>query len=235
MLAGTTHLSRIAREAQWDEAAIDLTVDAAAFGALAPSVREQISALVSGFRLAEEAVAEHLDPYVAAAQDDETRALLTLQQADEGRHARFFARVDAEVCRDSGAASRPALAQLFRAELPAAAAGLAAGDVGLAGAVALYHLVLEGLVLGIGQEALLDASAGVLPGVHVGCARVQRDERWHVGLGITCLAALGGTPPPSDALVALALDAWGPGVATPERVARTRQLHARRVCETAPR
>jgi ribonucleoside-diphosphate reductase beta chain len=234
--AGTGHLTRIALAAQWDDAAVDLTADAAAWPGLPAAQRAAIGALVAGFWVAEHAVAEHLAPFAGAAPDAASAALLSLQQADEARHARFFARIAGEVYGSELPAARPALVRLFGEELPAAASALARGETELADAVGLYHLVLEGLVLGIGQDALLDLLAdGALPGVCDGIAHVQRDERWHVGFGVSCLVALGGTPPPAERLVELALDAWGPEVATLERLEKTRRLHARRLSETTPR
>jgi ribonucleoside-diphosphate reductase beta chain len=218
MLAGYDHLLRAAARLQWDERAIDLTVDAGRWPGLPPQRRARIRDLVTGFCLAEAAVAEHLAPFEAAA-GGALADCLAQQAVDERRHARFFARVEREIIHPSppGAVS-PALERLFCAELPARAA--AAAD-GLDGAVGFYHLVLEGLVFAAGQEALL-ALAHDLPGLHAGVSRVQADERWHVGLGVTALQELGCDGQGFDEVVELAGRAW-PGVSVNTAV------HARRL------
>ena len=56
-------------------------------------------------------------------------------------------------------------------------------------AVALYHLVLEGVVFSAGQNALLAQlrRTGDLPGLCEGMGRVVADERWHIGFGVRVL------------------------------------------------
>jgi ribonucleoside-diphosphate reductase beta chain len=124
--------------------------------------------------------------------------------------------------------------ELFEERLPAVAAELAAGRTGLTEGVSLYHMLLEGVVFDAGQHALLeDLADGVMPGVREGVARVERDERWHIGFGLRCLMET----EPSDAdlsdLLAQAdgaADAWGDAV--PESIRResahkvARRLHA---------
>lgn len=197
MLAGYDHLLRAARRLQWDDAAIDLRADAATWPSLPRELRSPILHLIAGFVVAEQAVAEHLAPFEAAALGDhpDLAACFAAQAADERRHARFFARAGREVCgipdaEIAGDLAGAELTSLFHDELPARAHELAARGPGcLADAVALYHLVLEGIAFSAAQDALLallDRSAG-LPGLRDGVARVQGDERWHVGLGVRCL------------------------------------------------
>ncbi|UTI63657.1 hypothetical protein NBH00_20225 [Paraconexibacter antarcticus] len=237
-LAGYDHLLAAGRRLQWDDAAVDLRADAAAWPALDPALAARVTALVAGFCVAEVAVAAHLHPFGPAAGNPSAAACFALQAQDERRHARFFARAAAEVLGidpDTGARAfaAPGVLALFETDLPALADRLAAGDAALPEAVGLYHLVLEGIVFAIGQEALLDTLtvAGVLPGVRDGLARVQGDERWHVGLGVMCLQDAGGTAEAGDVatLAARAAAAWGPDVATPERVERALAVHARRL------
>lgn len=237
-LAGYDHLLAAGRRLQWDDAQVDLGPDADAWPALDPALTARVTALVAGFCVAEVAVATHLEPFGPAAGDPSAAACFALQAQDERRHARFFARVAREVLgvdpvagvRDLAA---PGVVTLFEADLPALAARLAAGDAELAEAVGLYHLVLEGIVFGIGQEALLETltAADVLPGLRAGLTRVQADERWHVGLGVMCLQDAGGVAGAGDvaALAARAAAAWGADVATPGRVDRALAVHARRL------
>ena len=114
------------------------------------------------------------------------------------------------------------------------AAELAAGRAGLSESVSLYHMLLEGVVFDAGQHALLDdLDDGALPGVREGVARVERDERWHVGFGLRCLIETKPSPEVLDDLLAHAAEAaeaWGDAVpaATRERSARkcVHRLHA---------
>lgn len=233
-LAGYGHLLAAGQRLQWHAAGIDLSADARAWPQLAPAAADRIRRLVAGFCVAEVAVAAHLEPFVAAATDRQARACFRLQQGDEQRHARFFARVAREVVGlDPEAGARalaaPGIVRLFDTDLPALAQRLAAGTAVLDEAVGLYHLVLEGIVFAVGQAALLDEldAAGTLPGTREGVGRVQGDERWHVGLGVMCLQDAGARVDVGPA-AARAATAWGPELATPERVAHAVAGHRRR-------
>ena len=84
VFASYEHFLQIAARSQWDEASIDLSVDARAW----PSVAgERLTELVAGFCVGEEGVAEHLARFFGPAAD-----CFAAQQRDEERHARFFAR-----------------------------------------------------------------------------------------------------------------------------------------------
>ncbi len=236
MLAGYEHLLRAAQRLRWDEAAIDLGADTRAWAALDEARRAPLRRLVAGFLVAEEAVAAALEPFVAAADDPLVRACFAAQQADEERHARFFARVADEVVGVRPRDAPRAVSALFTRRLPDTAAALARGEATLAEGVALYHLVLEGVVFAAGQEALVEALRDTgLDGVRTGAARVQADERWHVGLGVRCLQDAGLAGRELEALLAegeRAARAWGlRGV----DVAHAAQGHRRRLtlCQTA--
>ena len=104
--------------------------------------------------------------------------------------------------------------RLFEHDLPQMAAAIAGGQAELSDGIGLYHLVLEAIVLSLGQAALLDELRG-FPGIAGGVARVQADERWHVGLGVHLLQDRHRTwNDPDGALAIRAVLAWGPGVAT---------------------
>ena len=244
--------SQIVARLQWNPMAIDLTADARAWRELPAERRDQLMTLLAGFCVAEEAVAVQLAPFADAAREAKLASqeslmawVFFLQRRDEQRHARLFDRIGAEVLGLAGAnpaerraAARahvtPALLELFEERLPATAADLAAGRRGLAEGVSLYHMLLEGVVFDAGQQALLgDLADGALPGVREGVARVERDERWHVGFGLRCLVE---TRPSADVLddllqrAAEVAGVWGDAVpvAARERSARkvAHRLHA---------
>ena len=223
--------SRVVARLQWDANAIDLAPDSAAWPGLADERRERLTALLAGFRVAEDAVAEHLEPFGPAANNSLVAWVLFLQRRDEQRHAVIFDRIAAEVLRLPGdtpedrreAARRHAPAgvlELFEERLPAMAAELAAGATGVDAAIGLYHMVLEGIVLSAGQHALLaDLDDGALPGVREGVHRVELDERWHIGFGLRCLADARPSPEVVEQILTDAEEAaraWGEAV--PEEI-----------------
>ncbi|MBV9197542.1 MAG: hypothetical protein JO168_25700 [Solirubrobacterales bacterium] len=226
--------ARIVGRLQWNPAAIDLTPDARAWLELPSARRERLTTLLAGFHVAEDAVAEHLAPFTFAAENtpmtsDQTLVawVFFLQRRDEQRHAVLFDRIAAEVLglpgatpeerREAARAHAPsALLELFEGRLPELAGELAAGRSGLGEGIALYHMVLEGIVFAAGQRALLDdLEDGALPGVREGVERVERDERWHIGFGLRCLTEANPSPELIDDIVARAgdaVDAWGDAV-----------------------
>jgi ribonucleoside-diphosphate reductase beta chain len=236
--------AQIVARLQWDATAIDLAADASAWPELPAARRRRLTTLLAGFRVAEDAVSEHLAPFANAARSTSMASAETLvawvfflQRRDEARHALLFDRIAAEVLGLPGdtpaerrAAARAhvpaAVLELFEVRLPALAAELAAGRAGLGEGVALYHMVLEGIVFDAGQHALLeDLADGALPGVREGVERVELDERWHIGFGLRCLIEAQPSPELLVDLLARAEDAaaaWGDAVrpATREAVAR---------------
>ena len=135
--------SRVAARKQWDAAAIDLTVDARAWPELPDERRHRLTTLLAGFRVAEDAVAEEITPFVnavrtetLASQESLVAWTFSLQRRDEERHARLFDRIAAEVLRLPGetpaerrAAAReyapPGILELFEEQLPRMAVELA--------------------------------------------------------------------------------------------------------------
>jgi ribonucleoside-diphosphate reductase beta chain len=236
--------SRIVARLQWNPMAIDLAPDARAWPQLPAERRARLTALLAGFCVAEDAVAETLAPFADAARQADLASqeslmawVFFLQRRDEQRHARLFDRIGAEVlglpgetAADRRAAARDdvpaAFLDLFERRLPTVAAELADGRTGLDRGVSLYHMLLEGVVFDAGQEALLDDLAdGALPGVREGVERVARDERWHVGFGLRCLIETRPSTGVIDDLLGHAEEAaaaWGDAVpaATRERSAR---------------
>jgi ribonucleoside-diphosphate reductase beta chain len=219
--------SRVVARLQWDARAIDLAPDTRAWPQLPDERRKRLAAVLAGFRVAEDAVAEHLAPFGAAANNSLVAWVLYLQRRDEQRHAILFDRIAAEVLKlpgDTGDARRDAareltpagVLELFEERLPAMAGELAAGRTGVDAGIGLYHMILEGIVLYAGQRALLaDLEDGALPGVREGVRRVELDERWHIGFGLRCLMDAQPSADVIDEVLASAEDAaaaWGDAV-----------------------
>src|SRR5215217_9189216 len=139
---------RVAR-LQWNPTAIDLTQDARAWPELPRERHHRLMALLAGFCVAENAVAEQLTPFADAAreatlvsQESLMAWVFFLQRRDEQRHAKLFDRIGEQVLGLAGAGpaerraaarahATPALLELFEERLPATAAQLAAGQAGL--------------------------------------------------------------------------------------------------------
>jgi ribonucleoside-diphosphate reductase beta chain len=218
VIAAPRHFTALARRLRWDPDTLDLAADGRAWPSLPAARRARLTVLLAGFIVAEASVAEEIEPFIPAAGNVETRDALAAQRADEQRHARLFDRIGALVLglpgdgsEERAGAARDCvprrLRDLFERRLPDTAAALAGGRVELGEAIGLYHMVIEGLVLSAGQQALLDDLAdGALPEVRARLVRIERDERWHVGFGLRCLVDLR-----PDASVVAALDAAGDG------------------------
>ena len=235
----------LAETLQWDEATIDFAPDKTAWPVLGDTENARILGLIAGFCIAESAVSGHLGSFQAAASDEWVAACFRAQARDEHRHARFFDRVAAEVAAVPGAdiAARrdvlrslvsPELVALFEERLPAAALRLAEDRDGLTAAVGLYHMVLEGVVLLAGQNAMLDTldrlSVG-LPGVRRGVELVLRDERWHIGFGTRLVQGAGLGHDEVEALLALgqaAAGAWG-DLVSPDAAEKAARIHRTRL------
>jgi ribonucleoside-diphosphate reductase beta chain len=243
MISTYDHFVILAESLQWDETTIDFGPDKAAWPTLGDTEKARVLGLIAGFCIAESAVSVHIDAFEGAAPNDWVAACFRAQARDEHRHARFFDRVAAEVAAvpGTGTAARldvlrglvsPELVALFEERLPATARRLAEGREDLTAAVGLYHMVLEGVVLLAGQNAMLDTlgrlSAG-LPGVRRGVE--LRDERWHMGFGTRLVqnAKLG-----RDEVAALlklgqaAAGAWG-DLVPPDAAERAVRIHQRRL------
>ena len=223
--------SKVVARLQWDPAAIDLTEDARAWPELPAERRDRLMTLFCGFRVAEDAVSEHITPFADVARNATLASheslvawVFFLQRRDEDRHALWFDRIAAEVLglpgdtpaerREAARAYVPAaVLELFEVRLPAMSAELSAGRVGLGEGVALYHMILEGIIFDAAHHALrIELADAPMPGVREGVGRVELDERWHVGFGLRCLIEAQPSRELLDQLLAHADEAataWG--------------------------
>jgi ribonucleoside-diphosphate reductase beta chain len=241
-LADYDHFLRIASGPRWEERELDLSRDAEVWPGVDERRRATISTLLAGFCLGEAAVADELEPFALGAGIPERSACFRAQAADEARHARLFDRVAKEIvgvpgrsAQERRAALRPLLRaefhELFDERLPRAARCFADAE-GLGEAVALYHMVLEGLVFTAGQFAMRELLEDIeLPGLRRGLELVMADERWHLGFGARVLQDVGISRTAMEHLLGegnSALEAWGDAI--DEQLAeRMLVLHRRRL------
>jgi hypothetical protein len=152
----------------------------------------------------EDSVADNLSPYITAAPLEEQKYFLTTQQVDEARHAVFFNRFMHEVVGvgDGHLATglRATSDQLtwghrkVFSHLDRVAADLAKHPTRtrLAGAVTLYHIIIEAALAQPGQHMIERylTEFGLLPGFREGIRNVALDEQRHIGFGVKLLADL---------------------------------------------
>ncbi len=156
------------------------------------------------FLWGEDAVARSLAPYIDAAPRPEQKYLLATQQADEARHAMFFARFLHEVCGVGDGSVDSSLGAMAVHLTPGLRTILARLDrtaeqlrgdrspCTLAAAVTLYHVVIEGMLAQTGQHMILDYldRRELLPAFRAGMTRVAADEQRHIAFGVKLLADL---------------------------------------------
>lgn len=245
MIGNFEHFVTLADSLQWDETEIDFSADRDAWPRMTEAEHERVLGLVAGFCIAETSVAGQLGAYQAAAGDESMAAAFRAQARDEARHARFFDLVAAEIAGIGGADPvrrrdelhervRPELVDLFERRLPDTARRLAEDHTGLTGAVGLYHMVIEGVVLLAGQHAMLDTLEGLsvgLPGLRRGMELVLRDERWHIGFGSRIVQTSAICREDADALLEQGESAakiWG-DLITPQAIETAVRQHRRRL------
>jgi len=184
-----------------------------------------------------------LDRYLVT--DDSMAGCFRSQARDEARHARFFDRVVSEVADVPGEnltermdalrdQVNPDLVELFEERLPKTAQAVADRHEGLTAGVGLYHMILEGVVLTAGQNALLDTLEKLsvpMPGVRKGMELVLRDERWHIGFGSRVIQSADVVGDELEALMnegMKAASAWGDLISQSD-VEKVEHLHRRRL------
>lgn len=158
------------------------------------------------FFIGEQAVTDTLSPLVHAAPDEPARIFLSTQLVDEARHAVFFSRFFENVIGISGGLSA-ALQQLrdetvdgfrtiFDNQLVEAtdAVRIDPHDYGKwVEGIAIYHLIVEGMLALTGQKFLLGIirKLGILPGFYSGFTAIARDESRHVNFGVRAIMEAG--------------------------------------------
>ncbi|MEA2646302.1 MAG: ribonucleoside-diphosphate reductase beta chain [Chloroflexota bacterium] len=190
---------------QWSAHTLDFTTDLAHWNALTPFLREQLELIFAGFFVGEQAVTDTLSPLLMAAPDEESRWFLSTQVVDEARHAYFFARYFSEVLHPGDELTQvinrawrwtdsEAYSEVFGPEghLTSAteAVRIDPKDYGKwVEGVAIYHLMIEGILALVGQRLLLRLlrNLELLPAFRAGFTAVTRDESRHVNYGIWAL------------------------------------------------
>jgi ribonucleotide reductase beta subunit family protein with ferritin-like domain len=184
------------------------------------------------FLAGEQSVTVTLAPFLRAAPCYEDRVYLATRLADEARHHVFFERSLREVCQigqdyhSTLQATRPQLTWGYRqvfAELERASERLRLLPDSLphlAQGIALYHLVIEGMLAHTGQHYLRDYAnrTGLFPGFKAGITMVARDEARHIAFGIQLLHRLVSGNSACKAAVVDMLNRvlpWAAGVFTP--------------------
>jgi ribonucleotide reductase beta subunit family protein with ferritin-like domain/putative sterol carrier protein len=188
----------------WSATDIDFTVDAEHWATrFDDHQREAALWNYSLFLVGEEAVARTLTPVLEATSGFQERIFLTTQIVDESRHHVFFDRFMREVA-GLGADTRSTLDAVdgyltwgFRKvfeELDRVTGELHSKPSPelLAQSVALYHVVIEGLLAVPGQHFIQRycEEQQILPGFLEGITNVSRDESRHIAFGVKFLGEL---------------------------------------------
>lgn len=198
-------LYRLWEENAWSATGLDFTTDAKHWDERFTD-RQREAALwnYAMFLIGEEAVARTLTPVLDSAPTHEQKIFLTTQIVDEARHHVFFDRFMREVA-GQGTDVRSTLSAVdglvtwgFRQvfdELDRVSDALRKkpGDKALlAQTVALYHVVVEGLLAIPGQHFIQRyvEKMEILPAFSEGITNVSRDESRHVAFGIRFLGEL---------------------------------------------
>ena len=192
---------------QWSATDIDFEVDLQQWRSLHAGVRTQLQTAFVGFFYGEQAVTDTLSPLVHAAPTEDDRLFLSTQLVDEARHSYFFARVFNEVLEVPGGL-RETLAEARELRVTGGGYGrIFDPDHGelvtlteavreqprdysrWVQAIAIYHLMVEGVLALPGQRRLLRIlrASDLLPGFRSGFTAVTRDESRHVSYGVWAL------------------------------------------------
>jgi len=192
-------------ENPWSATAIDFSVDKEHWRTkLDDTQREAALWNYALFLVGEEAVARTLTPVLDAAPDYPQQIFLTTQIVDEARHHVFFDRFMREVA-GQGRDTKSTLETMERhltwgfkqvfGELDRVTDALRRKPKDrplLAQSIALYHVIVEGVLAIPGQHFIQRyvEKFDILPGFAEGITNVSRDESRHVAFGIKFLGEL---------------------------------------------
>ena len=198
-------LYRLWEQNSWSATSIDFSTDAEHWHNRF-SEQQRASALwnYAMFLVGEEAVARTLTPVLDAAPTHEQKIFLTTQIVDEARHHVFFDRFMREVAgqgRDTKSTLDAVESQLtwgFKqvfGELDRLTGELhdkPRDRALLAQVVALYHVIIEGVLAVPGQHFIQRyvKNLDLMPGFTEGINNVSRDESRHVAFGVKFLGEL---------------------------------------------
>lgn len=186
----------------WKVSDLDFSEDVGHWQMLMPGLREELLRIFTEFFIGEQAVTDRLSPLLHAAPDEDSRIFLSTQIADEARHTVFFKKFFEVVLGVSGG-----LSEAFEVLRPETVAGFKRiFDEDLVEAIdrcrldpddraawvrgiAIYHLVIEGMLALTGQKFLLRTfrNLGMMPGFRAGFTAVARDESRHVNFGVSAI------------------------------------------------
>jgi ribonucleoside-diphosphate reductase beta chain len=206
-LPGPVDLYQRWERQQWSATEIDFSVDRQQWEALPPEFRDQVEGTFMAFFYGEQAVTDTLSPMVHAAPTEDDRLFLSTQLVDEARHSYFFARFFGQVLgvpgglrealahiegelQDTGGYSRIFNPRDGELVTVTEAVRLDPGDYGKwVRSIAIYHLMIEGVLALPGQRRLLRVlrNSDLLPGFRAGFTAVTRDESRHVSYGVWAL------------------------------------------------
>lgn len=187
---------------QWSAEAVELGPDRAVFERrLSEADRALLTDSIATFIIGEYTGLDLLAPILTGAPEEIDHLYLGTQIADETRHTRLMLRLGEELLgldRDPGRM----LAQAWNLVTPAHR-DLSLLETDVIGAllqkpgdyrtwlraVALFHLVTEGMLALVGQRAIVNAlrAAPALPGVRTSFVAMCRDESRHVSYGLHAL------------------------------------------------
>jgi len=198
---------------QWSASRLDFTADKQQWQSFHPEIQRIMLNTFSAFYIGEQAVTDALAPVMMGAPDEESRLFLSTQVVDEARHAYFFGRFFGDALGVEGTLREKANYAFTRVDYKAyhdifdpksgelfvatRAVSDNPGDYGTwVQSIAVYHLMVEGLLALGGQRYVLKVlrNMGLLPAFRAGFTAVTRDESRHVNYGIWALrrAVAGG-------------------------------------------
>jgi len=192
-------------ENPWSATGIDFSVDKEHWQSKLTDVQREAALWnYALFLVGEEAVARTLTPVLDAAPEHAQKLFLTTQIVDEARHTVFFDRFMREVA-GQGSDTRSTLEAMERhltwgfkqvfGELDRVTDALRKKPKDrplLAQSIALYHVIVEGVLAIPGQHFIQRyvEKLDIMPGFSEGITNVSRDESRHVAFGIKFLGDL---------------------------------------------